>query len=309
MDSVGTVGLVGIGNMGSAMGRSLLDEGFDVVGFDLRPERQSLLQAAGGRSAASPADVLRHADRVVLSLPGSSALARVVSGESGLLEHARSGVVLAETSTLAIEDKVRASEQLADAGMTLLDCPISGTGAQARDRDIVFYASGPQRAFQRFEPVLLAMGRAAPWVGDFGAGSKMKFVSNLLVAVHTLAAAEALNLASHSGLDPATTHELLVAGAGTSRMLEVRGPMMIAGDFPGDSATVRVLGKDVELIRDFADRSDVPTPLLSMVSSFFTSARGQGLADADPAALAAVLSSLSPPLCDEQPSTPDEGAR
>ena len=290
-----TVGLIGIGAMGSAMGTNLLAEGFTVVGYDVRPERVEFLEDAGGIGAGTPAEVLRSAQRVILSLPSVGALQEVVEGSSGLTAESHDGAVIAETSTLPLDAKRRAAERLAALGITLLDAPISGTGAQARTRDLVFYASGPREAFARVEPVLARISRGTPWVGEFGAGSMMKFVSNLLVAVHTMAAGEALNLAAHAGLDPATTHELLVSGAGNSRMLEVRGPMVVAGDYPGDSATVRILGKDVELIRSFAESIDVPTPLLSVVASFFTSARGQGLVDADPAALAVVLDSLSPP--------------
>ena len=289
-----TVGLVGIGTMGAAMGTNLLAEGFTVVGYDVRPERVQLLEEAGGIGAPTAAAVLREVDRVILSLPNVGAFREVVAGSAGLGDVSRPGAVVAETSTLPLEEKRWAAERLAATGVTMLDAPISGTGAQARTRDLVFYASGPREAFERFDPVLRSISRGAPRVGEFGAGSVMKFVSNLLVAVHTMAAGEALNLAAHAGLDPAMVHELLVAGAGNSRMLEVRGPMVVAGEYPGDSATVRILGKDVELIRGFAESIDVPTPLLSVVASFFTSARGQGLIDADPAALAVVLDSLSP---------------
>ena len=292
------VGLIGVGTMGSAMARSLLSESFDVIAFDVVGERAAALGEAGGRAAGSVAQVAHEADRILVSLPSAGALDDVAEE---LAASGRSGIVAAETSTLALADKERARDRLAAAGITLLDCTISGTGGQARARDIIFYASGPREAVAPFEPLFAAMGRGAPWVGEFGAGTKMKFVSNLLVAVHTMAAGEALNLAVHAGLDAAQTFDLLVAGAGTSRMLEVRGPLMVAGDYGGGSATVRILGKDARLIRDFAEDIDVPTPLLSVVASFFASARGQGRADADPAVLAAVLDSLSPA------TTPTEG--
>ena len=291
--TTGAVGLIGVGNMGSAMARSLLAGGFEVVGHDVDAGRMADLRRAGGSTAATPAEVLRHSERVVLSLPSADALHAVVSGAGGLLEAARDGAVVAETSTLALATKAAARDRLAAAGMTLLDCPISGTAGQARARDIVFYASGPEPAVRSFAPVLLAMGRAAPWLGAFGAGIKAKLVSNLLVAVHTMAAAEALNLAEQADLDPATMLDVLAAGAGTSRMLEVRGPMMVARTYPSDSATVDILAKDVELILGFAGDLDVPTPLLGMVASWFAAARGQGRRGGDPAVLAEVYRSLS----------------
>jgi 3-hydroxyisobutyrate dehydrogenase-like beta-hydroxyacid dehydrogenase len=294
-----TVGLVGVGNMGSAMAGNLLADGYDVIGYDVDGRRLTDLERAGGRSARSPRAVLEHTDRVVLSLPSAAALHDVVSGDGGLLEAARDDAVLAETSTLALADKVRARDALAAAGMTLLDCPISGTAGQARERDMVFYTSGPRKAVRRFEPLLLAMGRGAPWLGKFGAGIKAKLVSNLLVSVHTMAAAEALNLAERAGLDPEAMFDVLTAGAGTSRMLEVRGPMMVERSYPSDSATVGILAKDVGLILEFAGELDAPAPLVSMVSQFFAAARGIGRGDADPAVLAEVYRTLSVPRRDD----------
>lgn len=293
MATEGAVGVIGVGNMGSAMAGSLLAAGHDVVGHDVDARRMGDLERAGGRTAGAPGEVLAQADRVVLSLPTAAALRDVVAGDGGLLAAARDGVVLVETSTLALADKFWARDALDVAGVALLDCPISGTAGQARQRDIVFYTSGPRDEVRTVEPLLLAMGRGAPWLGPFGAGIRAKLVSNLLVAVHTMAAAEALNLAEQAGLDLPTTFDVLTAGAGTSRMLEVRGPMMVAGTYPSDSATVGILAKDVGLILDLAGDLDAPTPLLSLVASFFAAARGQGRGDGDPAVLAEVYRALS----------------
>jgi 3-hydroxyisobutyrate dehydrogenase-like beta-hydroxyacid dehydrogenase len=275
------------------MAGHLLAGGFDVVAYDVDDQRLDAVERGGGRRAGAPREVLERADHVVLSLPSAAALHDVVSGTGGLLEAAREGALIAETSTLAQADKVRARDLLAAAGVTLLDCPISGTAGQARERDIVFYASGPREAVRAFEPLLLAMGREAPWLGEFGAGITAKLVSNLLVSVHTMAAAEALNLAERAGMDLAAIFDVLTAGAGTSRMLEVRGPMMVGRRYPSDSATVGILAKDVGLILDLAGGLDAPTPLLSLVASFFAAARGIGRGDADPAVLAEVYRTLS----------------
>jgi L-threonate 2-dehydrogenase len=290
-DAPSAVGIIGLGNMGGALALRLLAGGYEVLGCDPVADRRAAVEAAGGRTVATPAEVLDDADLVVLSLPSPEALDQVVTGRGGLLERPRPNAVVAETSTFSLEDKERARRLLAEAGMTLLDCPIGGTGAQARQGDIVFYASGPEDSVHRFEPVLRTAGRDAPRVGDFGAGTTVKFVHNLLVAVHTAAAAEALNLARAVGIDLEATLGLLQSGASASRMLDIRGPMIVADDYPGDSATMHTLSKDVELIRRFADQADVATPMLSIVSSLFAAARGQGLADADPAAIARVFRS------------------
>lgn len=288
-----SVGVIGLGNMGGAIAQNLLYAGFDVVGLDIDPGRMALFTANGGKAAASPAEVTGEADIVILSLPSVAALEQVIYGEGGLLAGGRSGVVCIESSTFPLSAKVAAQGALAEKGIALLDCTVSGTGSQARDRDIVLYASGPPELIERCRPIFDAISKAAPHVGEFGAGSIMKFVSNLLVAVHTVAAAEALTLAAKAGLDTAKALELISAGAGNSRMLEVRGPLMVAGDYDVGSATLDTLTKDSEIILDFAAEQDCPTPLLSIASSFLRAGAAQGHHDQDPAVVREVLGALA----------------
>lgn len=298
------VGVIGLGNMGGAIALNLLDAGFQVVGLDIDPERMETFTAAGGKPAATPAEVTQDADIVILSLPSVAALEQVVHGSGGLLEGGRSGVICIESGTFPLTAKMSAAEALATRDIALLDCTVSGTGSQARNRDIVLYASGPAELVAKCEPVFKAISKAAPRVGDFGAGSTMKFVSNLLVAVHTVAAGEALTLAAKCGLDPGAALELITSGAGNSRMLEVRGPLMVAGDYDVGSATVETLNKDTEIILDFAAGQDCPVPMLSMAAAFLRSAAAQGWQDQDPAAVKEVLSALAG-MVDERKEGPD----
>jgi len=255
--------------------------------------RVEAFTALGGQTATSPAEVSERADIVILSLPNVAALEQVLHGEGGLVGEGRSGVVCVETSTFPLPAKVAAAAALAERDIPLLDCTVSGTGSQARDRDIVLYTSGPPELLDKCRPVFEAVSKASPRVGEFGAGSIMKFVSNLLVAVHTVAAAEALTLAAKAGLDTGIALELISAGAGNSRMLEVRGPLMVAGDYDVGSATVDTLTKDSSIILDFAAGRDCPTPLLSIASTFLRAAAAQGHHDQDPAVVREVLGALA----------------
>jgi 3-hydroxyisobutyrate dehydrogenase-like beta-hydroxyacid dehydrogenase len=205
----------------------------------------------------------------------------------------RSGVVCIESSTFPLSAKLAAQTALAAKDIALLDCTVSGTGSQARDRDIVFYASGPSELVETCRPILEAVSKGAPRVGDFGAGSIMKFVSNLLVAIHTVAAAEALTLAAKAGLDVGTALEHISVGAGNSRMLEVRGPLMVAGEYDVRSATLDTLTKDTTIILDFARDQDCPVPLLSIATTFLRAAAAQGLNEQDPAVVKEVLFALA----------------
>jgi 3-hydroxyisobutyrate dehydrogenase-like beta-hydroxyacid dehydrogenase len=287
------VGVIGLGNMGGAIAQNLLDAGFEVVGIDIDPGRVAPFTANGGTTAASPADVTAKADIVLLSLPSVAALEQVVHGPGGLVPDGRSGVICVETSTFPLAAKLAAAKALAAKDIALLDCTVSGTGSQAREKDIVLYTSGPAALLDRCRPVFEAVSKAAPRVGDFGAGSIMKYVSNLLVAVHTVAAAEALTLAAKAGLDSGTALEHMSAGAGNSRMLEVRGPLMVAGDYDVGSATLDTLTKDSAIILDFAAERDCPTPLLSIASNLLRAAAAQGHNEQDPAVVREVLGGLA----------------
>jgi len=298
-----SLGVIGLGNMGGAIAQNLLAAGFQVVGLDIDTERMAPFTAGGGKPAATPAEVTQEADIVILSLPSVAALEQVVHGSGGLLEGGRSGVICIESGTFPLAAKISAAEALATRDIALLDCTVSGTGSQARNRDIVVYASGPPELVAKCEPVFKAISKAAPRVGDFGAGSTMKFVSNLLVAVHTVAAAEALTLATKCGLDPGAALELITSGAGNSRMLEVRGPLMVAGDYDVGSATVETLNKDTEIIIGFAAGQNCPVPMLSMAAAFLRSAAANGWHDQDPASVKEVLSTLAG-IVDEKKAGP-----
>jgi 3-hydroxyisobutyrate dehydrogenase-like beta-hydroxyacid dehydrogenase len=280
------IGIIGLGIMGSAMTASLLRAGYDVIGYDVVAARRREHRRTGGRVAKSVADVGRAADVVVCSLPSSAALLAVAAELAG--RRRDKGIVI-DTSTLPIDVKLEARKRLAAAGTTLLDCPLSGTGAQARVGDVVVLASGPRSAYRTVAPVFEAFARAHHHVGPFGSGSKMKFVANLLVGIHNVAAAEALVLAMKAGLDPAKTLEIVADGAGGSRMLQVRGPMMVRGDYSEPTNRLSLWAKDMSVIADFARQLKCPTPLFAATAPLYTAAAAMGRQAEDTAAVCAVL--------------------
>jgi 3-hydroxyisobutyrate dehydrogenase-like beta-hydroxyacid dehydrogenase len=287
------VGFVGLGMMGSALSAHLLAAGFEVAGYDIDPGRLADHVARGGTAAAGPAGAAVGADVVVTSLPTAAALADVTTGADGLAAGARPGLVVLETSTLPLAVKRQARDDLAGHGIVLLDCPLSGTGGQARTKNVVAYLSGPAGAKARALPVLAAFTRGVHDVGEFGNGSAVKFIANLLVAIHNVAAAEALVLAERAGLDLAAVLTAVADGAGSSDMFEVRGPAMAAGDYSGPGVTTTVFDKDLQIIASFARETGTPTPLFTMATSFYAAALAQGHADDDTASVHAVLRSLA----------------
>ena len=284
-----SIGVVGLGIMGSAIAGHLVRAGHRVVGDDVRAARVRDLRTAGGSGAKDCGDVGRQARIIITSLPSAEALTQTVDD---LRPVARRGQIVVETSTLALVMKLRARRRLRASGIELLDCPISGTGSQARDKDIVVYASGTRTGYGRVSTVLDAFTRAHYFVGPFGTGSKVKFVANLLVAIHNVAAAEALVLAMKAGLDPGTVLELITEGAGSSRVLQLRGPMMVKGDYRKATMTLATWQKDMAIIAEFARQVGVATPLFSATAPIYAAAVTER-SDEDTAAVCAVLEEMA----------------
>lgn len=295
MAEANQVGVVGLGIMGGAYARHLCEAGWHVSGFDPAPEAMAALTGWGGTALPSPAEVAARSDVVLLALPTVAALEAVVSGPDGVASRLRPDAVICEMGTFPIEAKTRAAEAVATAGGTLLDCPVSGTGAQAAKRDLSVYASGPADAVARARPVMEAIARDLRHVGAFGAGMKMKFVANLLVSIHNLATAEALLLAERSGLDLQDTFDAIAAGAGNSRMFEVRGPMMIADSYEPATMKHDVYAKDLALIMEHAADTRTPTPLMAACLPFYAAALAEGRDKQDTASLFAVLQGMARP--------------
>jgi L-threonate 2-dehydrogenase len=283
------IGVIGLGIMGSAMAGHLVTSGHHVVGYDVRGDRARRLKSAEGQVATSASEVGSLAPIVITSLPSAEALTETVAA---LAQAGHPSQIVVETSTLSIESKERARKTLRARGIELLDCPISGTGAQARHKDIVVYASGTRAAYRRVAKVLDGFTRAHYYVGPFGDGSKVKFVANLLVAVHNVAAAEALVLAMKAGLDPAKVLKLVSEGAGSSRVLQLRGPMMVKGNYRKATMTLGTWQKDMTIIAEFAKRVGSVTPLFSTTAPIYAGAM-EKRRDEDTAAVCAVLEKMS----------------
>ena len=288
------VGLIGVGIMGTAMMRNLVREGFEVVGYDIAEEAMARLAEIRGIAATSPRDVAEKVEILITSLPSIDALELVMTGQGGIASSNGKGQIVVECGTLPIEVKARGEAQLAMQGKILLDCPVSGTGAQAARKDLVAFASGDETAFARCREVLAGISRAQKkYVGAFGNGSRIKFIANHLVTIHNLAAAEALVLGEMAGLDPALVFDVIADSAGSSRMFQIRGPMMVAGQYDEPTATMKTHVKDLDIIGKFAADLHCPTPLFAAAVPFYCAGVAQGRGGQDTAALCAVLEKIA----------------
>jgi putative dehydrogenase len=284
------LGVIGLGIMGGSIAANLVKAGFDVAGYDVLTDMIAAHTGRGGRAAGSVAEVARHADVVVTSLPSVSALERVTDD---LVAAPRRDLIVVECSTFPIEDKQRAHDRLAPVGIMMLDCPLSGTGSQAVTKDLVVYASGARAAYDRCTAVFDGFARANYFLGAFGNGSKMKFVANLLVSIHNVATAEAFTLGMKAGLDPQQILEVVGAGAGVSRVFQLRAPMMVADRYDEATMKLDVWQKDLSIIGAFAAHLGCPTPLFSAALPIYAAAIAQGRAREDTAAVCAVLEEMA----------------
>jgi len=285
------VGLIGLGIMGSAMSRNLIAAGFDVIGYDVAPTAMQTFALLGGRAAASVSEVAAQSQIVITSLPSTVALTQVVDALTTAPGQTR---IVAETSTFPLADKLEAQRRLAAVGIETLDCPLSGSGVQALVRDVVVYSSGSREAYDRCLPVFQGFSRAPHHLGPYGNGTKMKFIANLLVAIHTAAAGEAFALARKAGLDPRQVFDMVNDGAGGSRALAVRGEMLIADEYlPVRTMPLDLWRKDLKSIGEFAAELGCPTPMFSSCVPLFTAAVAGGLGAQDTAAVAIVLEAMA----------------
>ena len=279
-------GMIGMGIMGSAMAANLVKAGFTVYGTDPVAAARSRHRRNGGIVCASATQVAQHVKLVVLSLPSVVALDQVCSE---LIAAQPKGMIAAEVSTLPVDAKERARDRLAKHGITLLDCPLSGTGAQAVTRDLAVYASGDAKSIKAFAPVFDGFARVRYDVGAFGNGMRMKLVANLLVAIHNVSTAEAILMGERSGLDAATIVKVIADGAGGSRMFQVRGPAMVNRSWGEATMKVSTWQKDMRLIGDELTATGTAAPLFAATLPIYNAAMALGHGGDDTAAVYAVL--------------------
>nr|UOZ96315.1 2-hydroxy-3-oxopropionate reductase [Cupriavidus sp.] len=293
-----TVGVIGLGIMGSAIAPNLQEAGFSVVGSEPRPGQRRRMAGKIALVTANNAEVLAHSRLIITSLPSAEALFSVAqelvqSGFAAARKSKGPAAIVAETSTLSLEDKRHARDLFAKGNIEMLDCPLSGTGAQAKNRDLTVFASGSVAGIKAFMPVFKGFAKTQFNVGEFGNGIKTKWVANLLVAIHNISTAEALLFARELGLDMSTIVNVLADGAGSSRMLQIRGPLMVRHNWQPATMKVGIWKKDMTIIQSVLQALNVPSPLFQASLPIYAAAMSQGLEADDTAAVFEVLEKLA----------------
>jgi 3-hydroxyisobutyrate dehydrogenase len=294
-----TVGVIGLGKMGLPIARNLIDRGFPVTGYRRHPSPE--LEQAGGTLAASPAEIARGADVIVSIVPDAEAVEQVVCGPDGTLTALRPGTVHIEMSTIDVTRKQSVRDAVQARGGDLLDCPISGSPGMVAPRLATTFASGDPGSVGKVQAVLDAI--SGPWVyaGPFGAGAQLKYVANLLLAVHTAAAAEALALARRSGLDLGLVQRTLNGSIAESAIWRQRGPVMAERAWSPAPGPVHTLHPILEQIEASAAAAGLATPVFAAAKALFDQAIADGWGDLDIASVHDQITGL-PALSQKEPS-------
>lgn len=279
------VGFIGLGRMGLPMSYRLLGAGFDLTVHNRSQGKVQQIADAGARPGHSAAAITRTTDILLTCLPDIATVEAVFLGDGGIIENARPGQILVDHSTVGMSTTRACAAAAAVKGAQFLDAPISGGTERAANGALTIMAGGPPEAYAKALPLFAAMGTTIRHIGPTGAGTAVKLVNQLLVGIHTVAAAEAMLLGAKAGADPALVYEVVSSGWGQSFMLDRNAPVMLDRNFAGDRAQMTVILKDLGLIQDLAQSLDSPIPAGDLAYQKFREAVASGLADLDPAAI------------------------
>ncbi|MCY3980398.1 MAG: NAD(P)-dependent oxidoreductase [Alphaproteobacteria bacterium] len=266
---MGRVGIVGLGIMGSSYAKNLRAAGVEVSGADPVAEARTRLEDMGGTAHQTIGDWLGDCDLVIISLSAPGILREVAAQLANILSPGR---VVLETGTFALADKEAAHDTLAGKGIHLLDCPVSGTGAQAAVGDLVMMASGEADAIAHARPYMKTFTKKVVEAGAFGMGSRLKYVANHAVALHNAAAAETLAYVDALGIDRDLAFDMLTNGAGQSKMSDLRMPLMTSGDYDPPTASLKMFEKDLSVIGNDLRRLKLDVPLFDVVDALYKKA-------------------------------------
>jgi len=286
-----TVGFVGLGIMGTPMAANLVRAGYEVIGHDVDPDRVAQLVAAGGAAAGSVA-AAAGADVVITMLPDSPQVEDVVLGPDGLLEHAKPGLLLVDTSTIRPDVAERVAKAAAERGVRALDAPVSGGEKGAVDGTLSIMVGGAAEDVEAARPLLDVVGGTVVHVGPSGAGQTVKAANQLVVAGTYALVAEAIVLLDASGVDPGPALDVLAGGLAASRVLELKRASMVAREFtPG--FRIDLHHKDMGIALAAAREAGVALPVTGLVAQLVAAARAQGLGALDHSALLMVAETIS----------------
>lgn len=287
------VGFIGLGNMGKPMAENLLKGDFEVTVFNRTTSVARELEAEGATVAASPAELTRQVDVVLICVSNDAALEEVFSGAQGVLEAVSPNTVVIDHSTVSAGISKRLAAAAAERGAAYLDAPVSGGTVGAQQGTLTFMIGGAAEALERVRPVLAAMGKAVFHCGDVGAGNVAKLVNNFVGGLNLVAAIEGMLMGVKAGVDAKTLQEVIVASTGSSRAFEFSVPNKILKRNFDAGFAIDLMLKDLRLAEDLARSVDIPITVGSVMVQRFVEASSKGLGDLDTSALVKPLEEVT----------------
>jgi len=279
-----SIGLIGLGLVGSALAARLLEGGYRVVGCDIDPVKARALKKIGGTAALTPAAVADTCSCIVLSLMTSEIVRRVVEGPDGLLRSTHPPACIVDTTTGDPDTTAALASELASRGIAYLDATISGSSQRIRRGESTFMVGGDPETVDRNRALLACFTERLHYLGPAGSGSRAKLASNLVLGLNRLALAEGLVFAEKLGLDLEAFLGVLRDSPAYSAAVDTKGPKMLSGDF-APAARLRQHGKDVDLILEYAGRAGLELPLSAAHRRVLQAAVDAGDGDLDNAAV------------------------
>jgi 2-hydroxy-3-oxopropionate reductase len=282
------IGFIGLGIMGKPMVANLMQAGYPLVVHDIQPERLVEAEAAGAQVVETPRAAAEASEVIITMLPDSPDVESVVMGEDGILEGVRSSQIYIDMSTISPAVAIQLAEELGKKGVASLDAPVSGGEVGAVNGTLSIMVGGEAAVLDQVRPILEAVGKTITLCGGHGAGQTVKACNQIQVAMNIVGMAEAFTLAANAGVDPAIVLQVLSGGYAQCRVMDVRGPKVVAGDFaPGFKA--RFHHKDLNIALQTANELSSPLPGTALAQQLFKALLAAGDGDLDHTALIRVV--------------------
>ena len=286
------IGFIGLGIMGRHMSAHLIDAGYEVAVYDIRPEAVKELSAKGAAPCKNCAEAAANADVVISMVPDSPDVEKVALGENGILGSARKGLIYIDMSTISPGTAVKVAEALTEKGVRCLDAPVSGGETGAQNTALSIMVGGPKDLFDEMMPIFEKMGKTITLCGANGAGQTVKACNQIQVALNFIGMAEAFVLGTKAGVDPAIILKVLSGGYAQNRVMDVRGPKIVKGEFePGFKSKFHY--KDLNIIMETAKSLNVPLPVTAVAHELFSALLASGRGDLDHSAVINIIEDLA----------------
>ena len=267
-----TIGSIGLGAMGGSYAKFLIEDNYTVYGVDPDTQNAEIFTSLGGVLLNNISDLIDKSDVIILSLPTVPIFKEVIN-EIEVNGKSNESKILIDMNTISLDDKIETKNKLEKLNISMVDAPVSGTGAQAKVKDIVVMSSGDKTIVDECDDIFRSFSKQNIYVGEFGNGIKFKILANLLVTVHNTVTAEALLLGQKAGLEERMIYEVLNAGAATSVMLDKRMPLMINKNYEPATASMRIFLKDIDVITDYLKSNNLNSPTFEAAANLYNQSK------------------------------------